>query len=54
MNDLKQDLELVITDAVRAVVPDCADTPVALDRPKQAAHGDYASNVALALSLIHI
>jgi arginyl-tRNA synthetase len=50
MNDLKQDLELVITDAVRAVVPDCADTPVALDRPKQAAHGDYASNVALALA----
>jgi arginyl-tRNA synthetase len=50
MNDLKQDLELVITDAVRAVVPDCADTPVGLDRPKQAAHGDYASNIALALA----
>jgi len=50
MNDLKQDLGLVIADAVRAVVPDCADTPVGLDRPKQAAHGDYASNIALALA----
>jgi len=50
MNDLKQDLELVITGAVRAVVPDCADSPVVLDRPKQAAHGDYASNIALALA----
>jgi arginyl-tRNA synthetase len=50
MTDLKQDLELVIRDAVRAVVPEYADTPVGLDRPKQAAHGDYASNIALALA----
>ncbi len=50
MNDFKHDLELVIPDAVRAVVPDHADTPVALDRPKQAAHGDYASNIALTLA----
>ena len=50
MNDLRQDLEQVIKDAVRAVVPEFADTPVGLDRPKQAAHGDYASNVALALA----
>ena len=50
MNDLKSNLEAVLIDAVRAVVPDCADTPIALDRPKQAAHGDYASNVALSLA----
>ena len=50
MNDLKQNLELAIRDAVRAVVPQHADTPVGLDRPKQAAHGDYASNVALTLA----
>jgi arginyl-tRNA synthetase len=50
MIDLKQDLELVIRDAVRAVVPEYADTPVGLDRPKQAVHGDYASNIALALA----
>ncbi len=50
MNDLRQNLERVIRDAVRAVVPEHADTPVGLDRPKQAAHGDYASNIALALA----
>ena len=50
MSDLKHDLELVIQDAVRAVVPAHADTPAALDRPKQATHGDYASNIALSLA----
>jgi arginyl-tRNA synthetase len=50
MNDLKQNLELVIKAAVLAVVPEHADQPVGLERPKQAAHGDYASNVALALA----
>jgi arginyl-tRNA synthetase len=50
MNDLRQNLEQVINDAVRAVVPEHADTPVGLDRPKQAAHGDYASNIALTLA----
>ncbi len=50
MNDVKQELEKVIKGAVRAVVPDHADMPVGLDRPKQVTHGDYASNVALALA----
>ncbi len=50
MNDLKTNLERVLEGAVQAVVPDCADTPIALDRPKQAAHGDYASNIALTLA----
>ena len=50
MDDLRQNLEQVIRDAVRAVMPEHADTPVGLDRPKQAAHGDYASNIALALA----
>jgi len=50
MIDLKQNLEQVIGDAVRTVVPEFADTPVGLDRPKQAAHGDYASNIALSLA----
>ena len=48
--DLKQSLERVLRDAVRAVVPSLSDTTIALDRPKQVAHGDYASNVALALA----
>ena len=50
MNDLKQNLEQIIKDAVRVVVPEYTDTPVGLDRPKQANHGDYASNIALALA----
>ena len=50
MIDLKASLERELEVAVRAVLPDCADTPIALDRPKQAAHGDYASNVALTLA----
>ena len=50
MNDLKQDLERALKDAVFRVVPDCVDTPVVVDRPKQVTHGDYASNVALALA----
>ena len=50
MDDLRQNLEQVIRDAVRAVMPEHADTPIGLDRPKQAAHGDYASNIALALA----
>ena len=50
MNDVKQQLRQVLAAAVASAVPACADTPVALERPKQAAHGDYASNIALALA----
>ncbi len=50
MTDPKTELERAIAQAVAAVVPDAADTPVVLERPKQVAHGDYASNVALALA----
>jgi len=50
VNDPKTELENALSAAVGAVVPDLADTPVVLERPKQAAHGDYASNVALALA----
>jgi arginyl-tRNA synthetase len=50
MNDVKQQLRQVLAAAVARALPDCADTPVALERPKQAAHGDYASNIALALA----
>jgi arginyl-tRNA synthetase len=50
MNDVKQELRQVLATAGASAVPACADTPVALERPKQAAHGDYASNIALALA----
>jgi arginyl-tRNA synthetase len=32
------------------VAPDQADTPINLERPKQAGHGDFASNLALQLA----
>jgi arginyl-tRNA synthetase len=50
VNDLKTELELVVAGAIRAALPEHADIPVVLDRPRQDAHGDYASNVALTLA----
>jgi arginyl-tRNA synthetase len=50
VTDPKAELERALTNAVAAVLPELAGTPVVLERPKQAAHGDYASNVALALA----
>ena len=50
MNDVKQELRKILESAVARVLPAHADVPVALERPKQALHGDYASNVALALA----
>ena len=50
MNDPKTELERAIAAAVRAVATAHADTPLVVERPKQASHGDYASNVALVLA----
>ena len=50
VTDPKTELERALTAAVGSVLPDHAGTPVVLERPKQAAHGDYAANVALALA----
>jgi arginyl-tRNA synthetase len=36
--------------ALRQVVPDLAATPVMIERPKQATHGDYACNLAMQLA----
>src|SRR4029079_16615730 len=47
---MRGELEKSLGAAVRAVVPAHADTPIIVERPKQAAHGDYASNVALVLA----
>jgi arginyl-tRNA synthetase len=48
--DPKAELTQSLSAAVAAVLPAYAKTPVVVERPKQAAHGDYASNVALALA----
>ncbi len=50
MTDPKTELERVLSKAVAAVLPAHADAAIVLERPKQAAHGDYATSVALALS----
>ncbi|MCC6197609.1 MAG: arginine--tRNA ligase [Burkholderiales bacterium] len=50
MNDPRNDVSQALAQAVAAVVPGQAGTTIAVERPKQAAHGDYASNVALALA----
>jgi arginyl-tRNA synthetase len=36
--------------ALRQVAPSAADTEIVLERPRQATHGDYATNIALKLA----
>jgi arginyl-tRNA synthetase len=49
MTDVKAELEAWIAAAVAATAPEHAALPIVLERPKQAQHGDYASNAALQL-----
>jgi arginyl-tRNA synthetase len=48
--DIKSHLTGLFCGALAAVVPDAADTPVLLERPKQAEHGDLACNIAMQLA----
>jgi len=48
--DVKTELEAWIAAAVTAVAPEHAAPEIVLERPKQALHGDYASNAALQLA----
>ena len=50
MIDPKAEVVRALTDAIAAAMPEHAGTQVAVERPKAAAHGDYASNVALTLA----
>jgi arginyl-tRNA synthetase len=50
MTDVRARIQQAVEDEVRARYPGHADVPVVVERPKQAAHGDYATNVALALA----
>ncbi len=50
MNDVKHEVRQLLAAAIGKALPAFVDTSVALERPKQAAHGDYASNVAMALA----
>jgi len=49
LNDLKSELGQLFACAIRTVLPHEQDADSVFERPKQAAHGDYASNVALLL-----
>ena len=48
--DSKTRLADLVQAAVRQAFPDAGDVAVELDRPKNAAHGDFATNVALQLA----
>jgi len=50
VDDIRAELERTLAAAVAAAVPAAADVGVAVERPRQAAHGDYATNVALTLA----
>ena len=48
--DARARLAGALAAAVETVAPDHTGVAIALERPKQAAHGDYACNVALQLA----
>jgi arginyl-tRNA synthetase len=48
--DSKARLASLVQDAVRRAFPDAADVAVDLERPRNPAHGDFATNVALQLA----
>lgn len=49
MPDFKAHLAQLLADAIEIVAPDHRDCPVEITETRQAAHGDFASNVALLL-----
>jgi len=48
--DLKARLAGLLAEAVQRAFPDAGECPIELDRPRNAEHGDYATNVALQLA----
>ena len=49
-HDIKTHLSDLMRAALMSVAPDQADTSIVLERPKQAAHGDFACNLAMQLA----
>ena len=50
ITDPRSHLAQLLAEAVKTVVPEQGGATIALERPKQAGHGDYASNLALQLA----
>ncbi len=48
--DFKQHLTELLADALKTVAPDATDTVFVVERPKDARHGDYATNLAMQLA----
>ncbi|HEY0665438.1 MAG TPA: arginine--tRNA ligase [Gallionella sp.] len=48
--NFKSHLTELFAEALREVAPDAAQTEILIERPKQAAHGDYACNLAMQLA----
>jgi arginyl-tRNA synthetase len=48
--DPKAHLADLLRAALNKVAPDHADTPILIERPKQASHGDYSANLAMQLA----
>ncbi|MDR3413135.1 MAG: arginine--tRNA ligase [Formivibrio sp.] len=48
--DFKQHLTELLADALQTVAPDATDTVFVVERPKDARHGDYATNLAMQLA----
>jgi arginyl-tRNA synthetase len=49
-HDIKTHLADLLRAALASVAPDEGDTPILLERPKQATHGDFACNLAMQLA----
>ncbi|HTS53562.1 MAG TPA: arginine--tRNA ligase [Burkholderiales bacterium] len=50
LTDARSHLAQLLADAVETVIPAQRGAAIVLERPKQAGHGDYASNLALQLA----
>ena len=46
----KTEIESALRRALQRIAPDQAGAPIVLERPKQAGHGDFSSNIALQLA----
>ncbi|MDR2188436.1 MAG: arginine--tRNA ligase [Azonexus sp.] len=49
-HDVKSQLTTLLRQALESVAPDFADLPIHLERPRDPAHGDFATNLAMQLA----
>jgi len=48
--DVKSQLSALLQQALASVAPTAAETPIHLERPRDATHGDFATNLAMQLA----